>query len=256
MEFKGSKFLITGGSLGIGRQMAIDLLERGAEVLVCGRDAARLSSLQSEFAGIATHVCDVRDQDGVLALRDRALAVFGAPDVLINNAAVFRRFDVLDPSQSADQWVSEIDINVIGTMRVTHAMLPLMVKGAGGTIINLTSPAAYLPMTAAPAYSASKAAIFSWTTSLRHQLKGTNVSVIELNPPVVDTRMNQNNPNVEGMKRWSTEDFSRHVLRKLERSTSRDILVGDAKLVKSMTRLVPGMVFNIMNPKRLDRSPS
>lgn len=253
MTFDGTTFLVTGGSLGIGRQMTIDLIARGAQVLVCGRHASHLEALEREVPGVKTQVCDVRDYPSVLALRDRAQELFGAPDVLINNAAIFQRFDVQDEALPVDHWISEIDINVMGTMRVTHALLPLLRRSSGATIVNLTSPAAYLPMTAAPAYSASKAAIYSWTVSLRHQLRDTNISVVELNPPVVDTRMNANNPNVEGMKRWSTEKFSAHVLERLGRSRRRDILVGDARLVKSMSRIVPGMVFNIMNPKRLER---
>ena len=107
-----------------------------------------------------------------------------------------------------------------------------------------------MPLSAAPVYSASKAAIQSWTKSLRHQIRGTGVSVIELNPPAVDTQMNRGNPDVEGLKLWSTEEFSQHVLRQMARSRTKDILVGDAKLVSRMVRLAPGYLFNRMNPSR------
>ncbi|MEL6187671.1 MAG: SDR family NAD(P)-dependent oxidoreductase, partial [Myxococcota bacterium] len=142
MEFEGATFVITGGSLGIGRQLTADLIERGARVLVCGRHADKLEALKGELPGVETLVCDVRDYDSVLALRDEARRLFGVPDVLINNAAIFRLFDLQDESLSVDHWLAEIDINVLGTMRVTHAMLPLLKEGEKATIVNVTSPSA------------------------------------------------------------------------------------------------------------------
>ena len=254
MSFDGTTFLITGGSLGIGKELAKELLTRGARVLVCGRHGHRLEDLRKEAPGVQTMVCDVTDQASVEALRDEAARLFGAPDVVMNNAAIFQRYEVLDETLPVEHWIAEIQINVIGTMRVTHAMLPLLRKsaraGSPGTIVNFTSPAAYIPLAAAPSYSASKAAILSWTQSLAHQLRGTGISAIQVNPPAVDTRMNANNPDVEHLKLWSVEDFTESVLVSLSKSRKDDILVGDAKLVRTMRRLAPGMVFNKMNPKR------
>lgn len=234
--------------MGIGRQLATDLVDRGAKVLVCGRDPARMEEMRAKLPKVDSFVCDVRDYGSVVALRDYAGQRFGAPDLLINNAAVFRRFDVEDTSYSIDSWLEEVDINFLGTLRVTHAFLPKMTRLPSATIINVTSAAGYLPMTAAPIYSATKAALQSWTVSLRHQLKHSSVRVIELNPPAVDTRMNKNNPGVEGLKLWSTYDFSQHVIRQLEKKGDADILVGDAKLVKRLSRFAPSFVFKKINP--------
>ena len=248
MKIEGLKVLITGGSIGIGRQLASDLLDRGAEVLVCGRDPGRLDDVRTKLPRLRSFVCDVRDYESILALRDYAERSIGTPDLLINNAAVFRRFDVEDADYSLDRWLEEVDINLLGTLRVTHAFLPKMTSLAAATIVNVTSAAGYLPITAAPVYSATKAALQSWTVSLRHQLRGGPVRVIELNPPAVDTRMNKNNPGVEGLKLWSTRDFSQHVIKRLERRGDKDILVGDAKLVQRLSRFAPGFVFSKMNP--------
>ncbi len=249
MEISQRRILITGGSLGIGHQLAIDLSARGADVLICGRNKASLEAAAAAHRQLHTFACDVRDYQNVLALKEEAERVLGGPDVIINNAAIFRRLDLQAEGDSVDQWLDEVDINLMGTLRVTHAFLPDLVRLPSATIINVTSPLAYLPLAAAPIYSATKAAIHSWTVSLRHQLRGTSVSVRELNPPVVDTRMNQNNPSVEGMKRWSTQDFSAHVVGRLKKSGQKDILVGDAKLVRTMSRWAPSIVFNKMNPK-------
>jgi uncharacterized oxidoreductase len=246
--FDGLRFLITGGSIGIGRQLAIDLSSGGAQVLVCARSANSLDRLRAEHPGIATQVCDITVENDVLALRDAAVEHFGTPDVLINNAALFQRLDLTDDGLSVEQWLSETEVNVQGTLRVTHTFLPLMRSADEATIVNLTSGLAYTPDAGAPLYSASKAAIASWTRSLRHQLRDTNVSVIELSPPVVDTRMNVNNPGSEGRKKWPTEEFSQTVLKSLARSRKRDILVGDGKLAKTMSRLAPKFLFKQMNP--------
>ena len=247
MQIQDRRVLITGGSAGIGLRLAMDLSDRGAKVLVCGRDSARLAQVKAEFPRLLATVCDVREYESVVRLRRFAQETLGTPDVLFNNAAVFRRFDVAEPEHPVDVWLEEIDINLMGVLRVTHAFLPMMKKLPEAMVVNVTSPAAYIPMTAAPVYSATKAGIHSWTVSLRHRLRETGVRVIELNPPAVDTQMNRNNPDVEGLKMWSTEEFSRHVVAQLERSGKKDILVGDAKLVRTMSRIAPGFVFKKMN---------
>ncbi|MEO0424436.1 MAG: SDR family NAD(P)-dependent oxidoreductase [Pseudomonadota bacterium] len=250
MDFSGTRFLITGGTAGIGYTMALDLVKQGARVVVCGRDSDRLEALQAVTGRIKALRCDVRDAQSVLALRDAAVEAYGPPDVLINNAAIFKRYQLADRSVTMEDWLEELDINLMGALRVTHALLPHFLDRGRGTIVNVTSPAAFIPLAAAPTYSASKAALQSFTKSLRHQLRDTGVSVIELNPPAVNTQMNVNNPDVEGMKLWSLPEFSTHVLARLAQQPGRDILVGDAKLVSRMRRLAPQLVFNKMNPER------
>lgn len=149
-----------------------------------------------------------------------------------------------DPAQ---QWLDEIDVNVRGTLRVTHAFLPLLRAASRATVVNFTSGVAYVPLAEAPIYSASKAAIVSWTKSLRYQLRQTRVSVVEVSPPVVDTRMNENNPTSAGRKKWSTAEFCKTVLDQMEKDPTRDILVGDGKTAKTMGRLAPGFTFRMMN---------
>ncbi|MEO0972637.1 MAG: SDR family NAD(P)-dependent oxidoreductase [Pseudomonadota bacterium] len=248
MDLVGRKVLITGGSIGIGRRLATDLDARGAQVLVCARGEGALARLREAHPGIYTFACDVRDYDSVLRLVQYAEQRMGTPDLLINNAAVFRRFEIDSPDAAIDDWLTEVDININGVLRVTHAFLPKMLALEEATLVNVTSPSAYLPLAAAPIYSATKAAIHSWTQSLRHQLRETSLNVVELNPPAVDTRMNHNNPSVADLKLWSTQEFSQYVLSRLQRRDRRDILVGDAKLVRTMSRVAPGIVFKKMNP--------
>ena len=248
MKLNGKRVLLTGGSLGIGRQLAKDLVAEGARVLACARNIEALRELKNQNREIDIAVCDVRDQKSVQELHAELQARFGGLDVLINNAAVFRRLDLLHPSGNVEDWIEEVEINLAGTLRVTHAFLPLLKAAPSGTVINLTSPSAYIPLAAAPVYSATKAAMHSWTVSLRHQLRTTSIRVVELNPPAVDTRMNENNPSVADLKLWSVSDFSSRVVGELQKHAKNEVLVGDAKLVRIMSRLAPGFVFRKMNP--------
>ncbi len=248
MDFKSKKIVITGGSIGIGKQLAVDLKARGAEVLICARNEDKLAEIAALHPDIHTVVCDVRKDADVEALHKAALEKLGSVDVLFNNAALFRQLDLMSDTSAAQDWMDEIDVNVNGTLRVTHAFLPDLRKAPQATIVNFTSGLAYAPVADAPVYSASKAALASWTQSLRFQLRKTNVSVIEVSPPVVDTRMNQNNPSSEGRKKWSTADFCKVVLDQFAKDPTRDILVGDGKAAKTMARIAPGFTFRMMNP--------
>ena len=249
MTFKDAKVVITGGSMGIGKQLAVDLLGRGAQVMVCARSADTLAELKEAHPAILTQVCDVQDEADVDALYAAAADAFGKVDLLINNAAIIQLLDLMDEDMPVDTWLKEMEVNVQGTLRVTHRFLPMLKEARTATIVNFTSGLAYVPIADAPFYSASKAALASWTKSLRYQLRHTKVSVVEVSPPVVDTRMNVDNPSSEGRKKWSTEAFCKVILDRLAQGRT-DILVGDGAGAKTMSRLAPGFIFRMMNPPK------
>ena len=249
MNFKDARVVVTGGSIGIGKQLAVDLVARGAQVMVCARSASTLAELKMAHPAILTQVCDVQSEDDVDALHDAASDAFGHVDLLINNAAIIQLLNLLDDDMPVDTWLAEMDVNVQGTLRVTHRFLPMLKDAKSATIVNFTSGLAYVPVADAPIYSASKAALASWTKSLRYQLRDTNVSVVEVSPPVVDTRMNVDNPSSEGRKKWSTEAFCKVVLDRLAEGRT-DILVGDGAGAKTMSRLAPRFIFRMMNPPK------
>ncbi|MEM9073156.1 MAG: SDR family NAD(P)-dependent oxidoreductase [Myxococcota bacterium] len=199
MNPTGKRIVITGGSIGIGLELAKALIAEGAQVLVCARNRPALEAAQQNTPSLAIAQCDVARDDQVSALLETARSTLGGVDVLINNAAVFRRLDILERSTLESQ-LEEIDINLKGPVRVTGVFLPELLRSEEPIIVNLTSALGYAPMAAAPTYSATKAAINSWTISLRHQLRHSKARVVLLSPPVVDTRMNADNPDVEGMK--------------------------------------------------------
>lgn len=245
MELKGKKVVITGGSIGIGLELARIFLSEGARVLVCARNLYALEEAQRENPSLEIMQCDITKQDQVEQLLAKTKERFGGIDILFNNAAVFRRFSLLENYPIAKQ-IQEIDINFSGTVLVTNIFLKELLTSKEPIIINLTSGLGYIPMTAAPIYSATKAAINSWTTSLRHQLRNTNARVVLLSPPVIDTRMNKNNPGSEGMKKISPQKFAELTLKGLKKNKD-EILVGPISGLKFLSRLIPGQAFKVIN---------
>ena len=232
--------------MGIGKEIVKKLYTRGANIVTCGRRLEPLKKLADELPGVKITVCDVTNYEQVKMLREFCISKFGGIDILVNNAAVFNRFDVLDESYGLDSQLKEIDINLVGPIMLTHTFLPDLLRRKESAIVNLTSPSAFLPLIKAPIYSATKAALQSWTLSLREQLKSTNVTVIDLNPPAVDTQMNENNPGVEGMKLMSPVKFADIFVKGLEKGKT-EIMPSHAGLMRVMRRMAPNFTFKMLN---------
>jgi uncharacterized oxidoreductase len=245
MNLNDKKVLITGGSIGIGLELAKQISNEGAKVMICARSLKPLEKARKENQSLEIAQCDVTNQDQAQALLDQIKGQFGGIDILINNAAVFRRFNILD-DYPIEKQLEEIDINLKGPVLVTNVFLKELMKSKEPIIVNLTSPSAYMPMAASQIYSATKSAIQSWTKSLRHQLRKTNIKVVELNPPAVDTRMNSNNPDLAGMKLMSPERFAQLAVKGLIKGRN-EILVSHASAMKLMTRIAPRVAFGIIN---------
>ncbi|MEO0468424.1 MAG: SDR family NAD(P)-dependent oxidoreductase [Bacteroidota bacterium] len=245
MDFRSKKVLITGGSIGIGLELAKQFIAEGSRVLICARNLPALQKAKTANPSLEIVQCDVTDLHQVRALFAEAKKRLGGIDILINNAAVFRRFNLLN-AYPVEKQLEEIDINLKGPVQVTSIFLEELLQSDAPVIVNLTSGLGYVPMTAAPIYSATKAAINSWTQSLRHQLRETNTKVVLLSPPVVATRMNENNPGVEGMKMISPQRFAELSVEGLKKGKN-EILVSPINSLKIISRIAPGMAFRVMN---------
>lgn len=181
--------LITGGGSGIGQRLAEEFLKRGHTVIIAGRQQDRLEAVCAANPGM--HFCqlDIRDADAIGRFAKDIVARFPALDMLINNAGMMVVEDLL--ADDADVAVSEQTIvtNLLGPIRLTSALLPHLRSRPRATITNVTSGVGFVPFVVTPTYSATKAALHSYTMSLRHQLRETNVSVTELIPPYVQTTL-------------------------------------------------------------------
>ena len=241
MDLNGKRVVITGGGSGIGLHLAQSLAAEGAHVIVTGRTASRLEEAAATHANIAGEVCDVTDDDAVVALRDRVEAGGGC-DILINNAGVFHSFDVT-AGYPLDKQLQEIDIDVSGAVRMVHHFLPGLL-GRKSVLVNVSSGLAFVPLSMAPVYSACKAFSHSWTQSLRAQLAGTSVRVVELMPPVVDT------PMVAGLDpafpRMPPAELAAAFMKGLH-GNAEEITPGQAGQLKFMRRAAPGFIFGQIN---------
>ena len=188
MKFEGGTLLVTGGASGIGRGLAEALHARGAKVIVAGRRADLLSAVTAANPGMASMVVDVTRADAIADFAARLIAAHPVLDGVINNAGIMRKEDVATPAHLDDAEATVVT-NLLGPIRLTAHLLPHLLTRPRATVINVTSGLAFVPLAATPTYSATKAALHSYTQSLRHRLAGTSVEVVELAPPYVQTML-------------------------------------------------------------------
>lgn len=185
MKTSGNTILITGGGSGIGEALAHRFHDAGNTVIVAGRRRAALDRAIAGRENMHAIELDVESAAGVEDFTRRLLADHPAVNVVINNAGIMR-FEALDARRDLGDAEATITTNLLGPIRLTNALIDHLVEQADAAIVNVTSGLAFVPMTATPTYNATKAAIHSYTISLREVLKD-RVEVIELAPPAVQT---------------------------------------------------------------------
>jgi uncharacterized oxidoreductase len=189
MNPTGNTILITGGGSGIGRGLAEAFHKQGNQVIIAGRRQSVLDETVAANRGMKSLTLNIEDPTAIQAFAAKVAAEFPSLNVLINNAGIMKPEDLAaDPVDLATA-ESIITTNLLGTLRLTAALLPTLKKQPKGTIVTVTSGLAFLPLAATPTYCATKAAIHSWTQSLRYQLRNTNIEVLELAPPYVQTEL-------------------------------------------------------------------
>jgi uncharacterized oxidoreductase len=186
MKISGNTILITGGASGIGWTFAERFLAEGNEVIICGRRADKLSEARGRHPQIKTRVCDVARAAERRALFEWAAEEFPALNVLVNNAGIQRRVNLAE-SEDWEETRSEIAVNLEAPVHLSRLFIPHLAKQKNPSILNVTSGLSFAPLANVPVYCATKAALHSFTLSLRHQLSQTSIEVIEIIPPAVDT---------------------------------------------------------------------
>jgi uncharacterized oxidoreductase len=186
MNLTGNTILITGGGSGIGRGLAQELHALGNQVVIAGRRRQALEETTAANPGMKSLTLDIEDPAAIRAFAAQVAAEFPALNVLINNAGIMRPEDLLEQKDLADAEAT-VTTNLLGPIRLTAALLPHLRKQPRAAIVNVSSGLAFLPLALTPTYCATKAAIHSYTESLRYQLRGTPIEVLELVPPYVQT---------------------------------------------------------------------
>jgi uncharacterized oxidoreductase len=188
MKLSGHTILLTGGSSGIGLALAHRLVAAGNVVIVTGRREGALDEVRRALPSVVTIPSDSGSAADRARLAAEVTSRFPALDVVINNAGIQRKLDLLQP-EPWEQTREEIAINLEGPLHLTALLLPHLLGRPKATLVNVSSGLAFVPMAAAPVYCATKAALHSYTLSLRHQLRDTSVEVIEVIPPAVHSNL-------------------------------------------------------------------
>lgn len=229
MNITGNTILITGGGAGIGRALAETLHARGNQVIITGRREGVLKETAAANPGMAWATLDVDDAAAIAAFGVQVVKDHPALNAVILNAGIMKLEDI--KAQPFDLATAEATIttNLLGPIRLTAALLPHLTKQPEATIMTVTSGLAFIPLTATPTYNATKAAIHSWTQSLRHQLRDTGVEVLELAPPGVATDLMPG--HADNPASMPLADFTAEVIGLIERGeTPRgEILVDRVK---------------------------
>ena len=189
MQMTDNTILITGGGSGIGKGLAEAFHKLGNKVIIAGRRADALETVTKANPGMMSLTVDMTDRTGIEVFARQLISQYPALNVVINNAGIMRIEDLRAAPQSLDDAEAMIATNLTGPIRLTQALLPHLLQQARAALLTLSSGLAFVPMTATPTYCATKAAIHSYSMSLRRQLKDTPVEVIEIAPPYVQTEL-------------------------------------------------------------------
>jgi uncharacterized oxidoreductase len=190
MQMQGNTIFITGGTSGIGRGLAEAFHQRDNQVIITGRREDKLKEICKQHSGMKYFVLDVTDPGVIRDVARRAIAQFPALNCVFNNAGVQMRLEFAPGRTIKEQDLqTEIGTNILGPVRVAAAFLPHLATQPVATLVNVSSGLAFVPMARFPVYCATKAAIHSWTLSMRQQLRGSSVQVVELIPPYVATEL-------------------------------------------------------------------
>ena len=187
MNTTGNTILITGGGSGIGRGLAEAFHALGNQVIIAGRRKQALDETTAANSGMRSLVLDIEDASKIRSFAAQLARDYPKLNVLINNAGIMRPENLVAQQDDLADAEAIITTNLLGPIRLTAAVLPLLQKQPASAIMTVSSGLAFVPMAMTPTYCATKAAIHSYTLSLRYQLKGTKTEVLELVPPYVVT---------------------------------------------------------------------
>lgn len=249
MELTNNTILITGGTSGFGLEFATRLLALGNTVIITGRNQSKLDSTKTKLPGIHTFQSDVSDPNAIITLFKKVTSQFPALNILINNAGEMRKISLHDTSMELENITREIEINLMGPIRMVQQFLPHLKNQKSAAILNVTSGIAIAPFPVSPIYGAAKSGLRSYTQSLRVQLKKSHVKVFELIAPAAKTPLGDQFDDLEGFDEKMLMNPGKLIdvaLKGLEKDTF-EIYPGMAKAMKLMSRIAPKFLLSQMS---------
>jgi uncharacterized oxidoreductase len=246
MELTNNIILITGGTSGIGYELASQLLVLGNTVIITGRNQDKLEGTAKKLPGVHTFQSDVSKLEDIRSLYEQVIKQFPELNILINKAGEMRKINLLDESNDAGNIAREIEINLSGPIRMVQQFLPHLKTHNQAAIVNVTSGIALIPFPLSPIYGATKSGLRSYTKSLRVQLKRTNIKVFELIAPAANTPLNDQFENdVDSKMLMDPGTLVSTAIKGLQKD-KYEIYPGLATVMKIGSRLAPGFFFKQM----------
>lgn len=248
MKVSGNTVLITGGATGIGFALAEAFSKKGNEVIICGRRRNKLLEAQKKLPSLHIKVCDLSKEKNRKTLFDWATSNFKNLNILVNNAGIQRGIDLTQGDADLVSGEDEIVVNLEAPIHLSALFIPHFMKQKESAIVNISSGLAFVPIASMPVYCATKAAIHSFSLSLRHQLKGTGVKVYEVAPPTVDTELDkgargQRGQEYRGIK---PEEVAAATIKGIE-NDDFEIVIGMAQNLRMGARTDPEQAFKQIN---------
>lgn len=241
MNLSGNTILITGGSSGIGLALSQRFLAEGNRVLITGRDAKKLEAIRRTQPAVGIFCGDLSTDAGLHALVHFVKQEYPQLNILVNNAAVQYNYLFMETPDAGAKIDYEISTNLSAPIKLTGLLLPLLTANANAAIVNVSSGLFLAPKKTASVYCATKAALHSYSKTLRYQLEGSGTRVFEIIPALVDT------PMTEG--RGASKISSTQLCEEFFRNFSRDVYesyIGKTRLLRWLSRLSPRLADRMM----------
>lgn len=245
MDLHNNTILITGGTSGFGLEFASRLLALGNTVIITGRNLQKLQETQQQLPTVHIIQSDVSKAEDIVALYNQVIRQFPALNIVINNAGEMRKLSLNQPHELLDI-TREVEINLMGPIRMVQQFLPHLKTKPNAVILNVTSGIAFMPFPISPIYSASKSGLRAYTQALRVQLMKTNIKVIELVAPGSSTPLNDKFIEEDGFNAKALMAPEKIVDAAIQgmKNDKDEIYPGLASLMRVMSRVAPKLMLS------------
>ncbi len=243
MKIKNSTVLITGGSSGIGLELAKVLTNKGNNVIICGKSNEKLLAAKKLIPQLITYQCDLSDSQECIDFAKRIKENHPDLNILINNAAIVNKIDFINDENAMELAENEYQTNLIAPIRLIKLLYKTINANNSSAIINITTGLIYAPRVIYPFYNSSKSALHSFTQTLRIRLKDEKTKVIEVMFPAVNTPWHQGTPPKIAI---SADVAVSEMINGLEKEKS-EIKVGGAKILYLISRFAPSFALKKVN---------
>ena len=248
MQLSGNTILITGGATGIGLALAKSFLQEGNDVIICGRREEKLTSAREKFPQLHTIKCDIANPADRKRLYELISVNHKDLNILINNAGIQKEIDFKKGATDLQGEENEIEINLQAPVHLSALFIPFLMEQEEAAIINITSGLGFIPIAIMPLYCATKAALHSFSISLRHQLRETAIKVFEIIPPTTDTGLDRGARQNRGQTDRGIEPgiVAEATLTAIAQD-EYEAAVGQAQFLRMGARNEPERIFGMIN---------